>query len=83
MNPESSITDIQSPQMNAPPLIRLYFDILSNDLQESSRLSISSFLKKIQLIVYQRFKILKIFPDKHVFGRYKKRKYFVIKYLRF
>jgi len=32
VNPESSITDIHSPPMNASPRIRLYFDILSNEI---------------------------------------------------
>ena len=32
VNPESSITNMHSPLMNASPRIRLYFDILSNKL---------------------------------------------------
>jgi len=32
VNPESSITHTRLPQMKASPLIRLYFDILSNKI---------------------------------------------------
>ena len=32
VNPESSITHTRLPQMKASPLIRLYFDILSNEI---------------------------------------------------
>ena len=52
VNPESSIKDTHSPLMNASPLIRLYFDILSKECVESSLLSDSSLLKKIYSMTF-------------------------------